>query len=313
MRKMMSRRDLIKGSVALGLCAAATASRAAGPEPVSITPALVEAARKEAKVVLYSAMDLPVGEKLAKAFEARYPGIEVEVERAGSERLFQRVAQEFASGIHAGDVVNSADAAHFIPWKKNGWLMPFVSEDMANHFLPGYRDSDGMFATTRVWLSSIAYNTNLVKPGCAKVSRICSSRNGQRMVKATRPTAAIAHHHIPAGSRTGVGIFEASPSACCRCTSTDPPKLARRTGRDGRRQRANITAARGRASRPVYPARYAPSAARPDICVGASERGAVFQAGCTHGSSSSSSISRRNIQSTPRCIEAGAQKLSDIG
>jgi iron(III) transport system substrate-binding protein len=170
MRATMSRRDLIKGSVALGFCTAASPSRAAGPEPVSITPALADAARKEAKVVLYSSMDLPVGEKLAKAFEAQYPGIEVQVERAGSERLFQRIAQEFSSGIHAGDVVNSADAAHFIPWKKNGWLMPFISEDMANHFLPGYRDPDGMFATTRVWLSSIAYNTNLVKPQDAPTS-----------------------------------------------------------------------------------------------------------------------------------------------
>jgi iron(III) transport system substrate-binding protein len=164
MPKTISRRDLIKASVALGLSAVATPSRAGGPEPVSITKALVEAARREARVVLYSAMDLPVGEKLAKAFEAQYPGIEVQVERSGSERLFQRIAQEFASGIRAADMVNSADAAHFIPWKKSGWLMPFVSEDMAKHFPPAYRDPDGMFATTRVWLSSIAYNTNLVKP-----------------------------------------------------------------------------------------------------------------------------------------------------
>ena len=68
--------------------------------------------------MLYSSMDLPVGEKLGKAFEAKYPGIAVQIERSGSERLFQRVAQEFASNIHAADVINSSDASHFIPWKK---------------------------------------------------------------------------------------------------------------------------------------------------------------------------------------------------
>src|SRR5450631_2071120 len=109
-------------------------------------------------------MDLPVGEKLGKAFEAQYPGIAVQIERSGSERLFQRLDQEFASGIRAADIVNSSDASHFISWKKNGWLAPFVTEDIAQHFLPDYRDPDGMFATSRVWLSSIAYNTNLVKP-----------------------------------------------------------------------------------------------------------------------------------------------------
>src|SRR5947209_13423572 len=135
MRNRISRRDVIRGSASLGLTAFATRVVAAAPAPVSITPDLVEAAKKEAKVVLYSAMDLPVGEKLGKAFEAQYPGIAVQIERSGSERLFQRIDQEFASGIRVCDVVNSADASHFIPWKRNGWLAPFVSEDIARHFL----------------------------------------------------------------------------------------------------------------------------------------------------------------------------------
>ncbi|MGX1102622.1 MULTISPECIES: substrate-binding domain-containing protein [Bradyrhizobium] len=164
MRKPISRRDVLKGSAALAAGTVfASPARAAAPEPVAITPDLVAAATKEGKLVFYSSMDLPVGEKLGKAFEAAYPGITVQIERSGSERLFQRVAQEFDSNIHAADVVNSADASHFIPWKKSGWLMPFVPEDVAKHFPDSYRDPDGMAVTTRLWLSSIAYNTNLVK------------------------------------------------------------------------------------------------------------------------------------------------------
>jgi iron(III) transport system substrate-binding protein len=143
MRKRISRRDVIKGSAARGLTAFAAPLKAAAPEPVAITPGLIEAARKEAKVILYSSMDLPVGEKLGKAFEAQYPGIAVQIERSGSERLFQRLDQEFASGIRAADIVNSSDASHFISWKKNGWLAPFVTEDIAQHFLPDYRDPTG--------------------------------------------------------------------------------------------------------------------------------------------------------------------------
>jgi iron(III) transport system substrate-binding protein len=166
-----SRRDVLKGASALALGTVfASPSRAAAPPAEAITPALIEAATKEGKVVLYSSMDLPVGEKLGKAFEAAYPGIQIQVERSGSERLFQRIAQEFASDIHACDVINSSDAAHFIPWKKNGWLMPFVSEDIAQYFSESYRDPDGLFATSRVYLSSIAYNTNLVKPDDAPKS-----------------------------------------------------------------------------------------------------------------------------------------------
>src|ERR1700709_1396892 len=101
MRKKLSRRDVIKSSAALGLSAFATRVMAAAPEPVSITPVLVDAAKKEGKVILYSSMDLPVGEKLGKAFEAKYPGIQVQIERSGSERLFQRVDQGFGSRGHS--------------------------------------------------------------------------------------------------------------------------------------------------------------------------------------------------------------------
>src|ERR1700716_3147091 len=146
--RKLSRRDVLKGSLALGPVFASPA-RAQAPPSEAITPQLIEAAKKEAKVVVYSAMDLPVGEKLGKAFEAQYPGIQIQIERSGSERLFQRIGQEFASGIHAVDVVNSSDASHFIPWKKDGWLAPFVSEDVARYFPAEYRDGDGMFATTR--------------------------------------------------------------------------------------------------------------------------------------------------------------------
>ena len=168
-RRKFSRRCVLKGSLALGTVFASPV-RAAAPPAEAVTPQLIEAAKKEARVVLYSAMDLPVGEKLGKAFEAQYPGIQVQIERSGSERLFQRIDQEFASNIRAADVVNSSDASHFITWKKNGWLAPFVTEDIAQHFLPEYRDPDGMSATTRIYLSSIAYNTNLVKPDDAPKS-----------------------------------------------------------------------------------------------------------------------------------------------
>src|ERR1700675_2938431 len=171
MARKFSRRNVLKGTTALALSSvSASAARAEPPPPTTITPKLREAERKEAKGILYSSMDLPVGEKLGKAFEAKYPGIAVQVERSGSERLFQRVAQEFGSDIHAADVINSSDASHFISWKKNGWMAPFVSEDVAQHFLPQFRDPDGMSATSRIYFSSIAYNTNLVKPDDAPKS-----------------------------------------------------------------------------------------------------------------------------------------------
>jgi len=137
--------------------------RAAAPEPTATTPALIDAAKKEGKVVYYTSVDLPLAEKVAKAFEAKYAGISVRVERSGAERVFQRIGQEYASNIHAVDVVNSSDASHFIVWKRDGVLAPYVPEDVAKFYPPEHKDPDGMFASFRVWLSIIAYNSNLVK------------------------------------------------------------------------------------------------------------------------------------------------------
>src|SRR5262249_28039251 len=61
-------------------------------------------------------------------------------------------------------VVNSSDASHFIVWKRKNWLEPYVPEDVARHYPAEHRDPDGLFVTTRVWLSSLGYNTNLVRP-----------------------------------------------------------------------------------------------------------------------------------------------------
>jgi iron(III) transport system substrate-binding protein len=60
-------------------------------------------------------------------------------------------------------VVNSSDASHLIVWKRDGLLAPFVPEDVAQHYPAEHKDSDGMFASFRVGLCIIAYNTSLVK------------------------------------------------------------------------------------------------------------------------------------------------------
>jgi iron(III) transport system substrate-binding protein len=160
----ISRRDALRAAGGL-LVGSALSTRvlADAPPPEPVTPALIEAARKEGQVIHYTSTDLPVAEKLAKAFEAKYPGIAVRVERTGAERVFQRIGQEYSSNIHAVDVVNSSDAAHFIVWKRDGVLVPFVPEDVAKFYPPEHRDIDGQFASWRIFLSIIAYNTNLVK------------------------------------------------------------------------------------------------------------------------------------------------------
>jgi len=157
----------MSGKSVLAALAAAIAllsgpASAQAPAPYEATPQLVAAATKEGKVVWYSATDVAVAEKLARSFEAKYPGIKVQVERSGAERIFQRINQEYGSKIYTADVVETSDAVHFIHFKRQGWLQPAVPSDVAKYWPKEYRDADGQFAAYRAHLSVIAYNTKLV-------------------------------------------------------------------------------------------------------------------------------------------------------
>jgi iron(III) transport system substrate-binding protein len=162
MASKVTRRQVLAGTTALMASGFITPVRGALPEAQKITPDLIEAAKKEGKVTWYTSVDLPLGERVAKIFEGKFPGVSLRVERSGAERNFQRIGQEYASKIYNCDVVNSSDAAHLIVWKRQGLLAPYVTEDM-REFTEGHVDSDGMYASWRVTFAPMAYNTKLVK------------------------------------------------------------------------------------------------------------------------------------------------------
>src|SRR5882672_666990 len=269
---MLSRRSLLKSTALAASAAFATRVVSAAPAAEAVTPALIEAATKEGKLAFYTAMDLPVGEKFARAFEAKYPGIAVRVERSGAERVFQRIGQEMDSNIHAVDVVNTADGAHIIVWKRNGWLAAYVPEDVAQHFPKQYQDADGMSAYTRVWLSSLGYNTNLVRPEDAPKSfaDLLDPKWAGKMVKghpAYSGTIMTATFQIV--RELGWGYFEklATQRIMQVQSSTDPPKkLAlgeRAVMADGNDYNLLQLMDQGRPVAPIYPVEGTPTITGP--------------------------------------------------
>jgi len=142
--------------------AALAAMVATGAVAQETTPAMVAAAEKEGKVVWYTSVDVKVAEGLAKVFREQYPKIQLDVERSGSERVFQRINQEYQANIKNVDVVNSSDASHFMFWKQQKWLAAHTPPD-AQKFASQYRDPEGFYHVWRATLCVMGYNTNLVK------------------------------------------------------------------------------------------------------------------------------------------------------
>ena len=256
----MSAKPVLAALAAVGALVAGGAF-AQAPAPYDATPQLVAAATKEGTVVWYSATDVQVAEKLARAFEAKYPGIKVQVERSGAERIFQRLNQEYGSKIYTADVVETSDAVHFVHFKKNGWLQPAVPSDVAKFWPKEYKDPDGQFAAYRAHLSVIAYNTKLVKKEDAPRSHadLLDPKWSGKMVKAhpgysgTIMTGTDALSHV-----LGWSYFEklGKQKVMQVQSSTEPPKkLAageRAVMADGNEYNVFVLKERGVPIEPVY-------------------------------------------------------------
>jgi iron(III) transport system substrate-binding protein len=134
---------------------------AVGSAPALAQDARVEAAKKEGKVVWYTSLALPTAEKIGKLFEAAYPGIKVEVQRTGSQRILQRVMQEQQANLKLVDVIHTSDAGHFVLLKEKKLLMRYTPAGV-DAFPAGFKDKDGYYFTLRATVNVIAYNTKLV-------------------------------------------------------------------------------------------------------------------------------------------------------
>src|SRR3954453_20899660 len=159
MRATGLRAAFLGAALAFAGSSAAQALPAASP----VTDEVLSAANAEGKVLFYTSVELELAEKIKAAFEAKHPRIRVQVERSGSERIYQRIGQEYGSRIYNADVVSPSDAAHYIVWKRDGLLAAYVPQDVADHYAPEHVDADGQFATWRASLSVMGYNTKYVK------------------------------------------------------------------------------------------------------------------------------------------------------
>jgi iron(III) transport system substrate-binding protein len=124
-------------------------------------PAVMEAARKEGKVVWYSSLGLSVSQKVCDAFNKKALGITCELDRDGSQRIFQKVMQEASAGLAIADVVHTSDASHYLDFQQKGMLMRYLPAG-ADKFRPEFRDRDGLYTILRGTPYVIAYNTQKV-------------------------------------------------------------------------------------------------------------------------------------------------------
>jgi iron(III) transport system substrate-binding protein len=96
------------------------------------------------------------------AFQKKYPEIQIEVFRSGTEEVISKIYAEREGGRILADVVLLADNVTFERLKEDKLLLAYNAPDAAN-LDAAYFDKDKMYYGTVAISSVIIYNTNLVK------------------------------------------------------------------------------------------------------------------------------------------------------
>ncbi len=147
-------RSVLTRLAGLGLAIALCATPAAAQS-------VLELAKKEGKVVWYSSLGLSLAQKMCDAFNKKGLGVTCELNRDGSERIFQKVMQEASANLWIADVVHTSDISHYLDFKAKGMLARYAPAG-SERFRPDFKDRDGFYTVLRGTPYVIAFNTQKV-------------------------------------------------------------------------------------------------------------------------------------------------------
>jgi iron(III) transport system substrate-binding protein len=121
---------------------------------------LIDGARKEGGLTLYTSQQLSDTDPIIEAFEKKY-GLKVTVWRAGPEAVVPRVLNEARSKRYAFDVVETeGQALEALHLEQQ---LQVVHTPLLKTLIPQALRPHGEWVGTRLLMFSLAYNTNLIK------------------------------------------------------------------------------------------------------------------------------------------------------
>ena len=121
----------------------------------------VDGAKKEGKLLWYTALTIQDADMLTKRFEEKYPFVKTETLRLVTDKLLTRIRTEAAAGAFKADVVEIPGVyGHVL--KQEGLLEKYISPE-ANAYPASMKDPDGTWTSFFINTHVLVYNTNLVK------------------------------------------------------------------------------------------------------------------------------------------------------
>ena len=114
--------------------------------------------KSSGKVMLYSSMKESQLNAVKKGFEAKYPGITLDVYAAGGGKVITKMATEAKAGQINADIIWLGDPSDYEGFKKEGYLQAYSSPEAAN-IASTYIDKDGFYTAARLVTMGVAWCT----------------------------------------------------------------------------------------------------------------------------------------------------------
>ena len=115
----------------------------------------------DGKVMLYSSMQEDQLMAIEKAFEAKYPDIDMEYYYASGGKVITKVNTEAQAGKIEADIIWTGDPSDYEGFKASGWLQPYSSPE-ADHIADTYIDPEGYYTAARLVTMGISWSTMFV-------------------------------------------------------------------------------------------------------------------------------------------------------
>lgn len=122
--------------------------------------AIIEAANKEGKVVIYTSTDLSQLKQFSAAFKARYPKIELEFNDLGTTGTYNRVISEAAAGQTTADLSWTNAMDQQIQLVSDGLAQGYASPEAKN--IPDWAVYKDLAYGTTIEPLTLGYNTQLL-------------------------------------------------------------------------------------------------------------------------------------------------------
>ena len=144
------------------LCSPFPLGKAFSAQTEEVAPEIIEQAKKEGKLVWYATSSIEVARKMLDKFNEKYPFLQTEVYRTGSQGMLTKVLAEAQAKKSFSDVMMTP-GGEGMTLKSKGLYAKYLSPQ-SRFFPEGFKDPEGYWTDAYTTMNAMIYNTKLVAP-----------------------------------------------------------------------------------------------------------------------------------------------------